>query len=79
MRQLNPSSRPPRYAGTMSERPNFMTASSVDLAILLLPVIGHVEAERMMLAHGVSAAVIERVLTRPLERRAIREADMRVE
>lgn len=63
----------------MKERPNLLTASYVDTAILLLPLIGPGEAQRMMLVHGVPLAVVERVLTRPHARRAIREADMRME
>lgn len=50
-----------------------MLASQIDAAILLLPLIGVDEARRMLTNAGVSLAVIERVLERPEQRRAIQE------
>jgi hypothetical protein len=54
----------------MNPRDNLMKAS-IDVAIILLPLIGPAEAERMMARAGVTQAIIERVLTRPTERRAV--------
>lgn len=57
----------------MRIRTDLMTASRVDVALILLPMIGAEEAERMLIDSSVPRAVIERVLTRPVERRPIRE------
>lgn len=57
----------------MRTRTDILTASRVDLTLILLPMIGAEEAEHMLADSSVPRAVIERVLTRPAERRPIRE------
>ncbi|MGF6180179.1 hypothetical protein ABIB42_001179 [Massilia sp. UYP32] len=42
-----------------------------ELTLILLPMIGVEEAERMMACADVPKVIIERVLTQPSERRAI--------
>lgn len=55
-------------------RTDLKTASVVDVALLLLPMIGLSAAFRMLVESGVSEPVVARVLERPTERRPIREA-----
>lgn len=57
----------------MKTRTDLWTASRVDAALILLPLIGVIEAERMLFAAGIRTSVIERVIHRPEERRAVRE------
>lgn len=57
----------------MKNRTDLWTASRVDVALILMPLISAGEAEQMLLAAGIRASVIERVIHRPEERRAVRE------
>ena len=53
----------------MIERTDVITASRVDLALILLPTITWLEASIMLAASGVPESVAARVLALPLERR----------
>ena len=54
----------------MTERTDIITASRVDLTLILLPVIGWLEAASTLAANDVPLEVAARVLALPLERRA---------
>jgi hypothetical protein len=54
----------------MTERTDLITASRVDLTLLLLPAIGWLEAAWTLAANDVPLEVAARVLALPLERRA---------
>jgi hypothetical protein len=54
----------------MIKRTDLITASRVDLALILLPTITRLEASCMLAASGVPAEVAARVLALPLERRS---------
>lgn len=60
----------PRHHVEMSERTDLITASRVDLAVLLLPAITWLEASCMLAVSGVPAEVAARVLALPGARRA---------
>jgi hypothetical protein len=53
----------------MIPRTDLITASQVDLALLLLPEVGWLAASCTLAARGVPAEVAARVLALPLERR----------
>jgi hypothetical protein len=53
----------------MNERTDLVTASRVDLALILLPVVTWLEVSRMLALSGVPAEVAARVLALPRERR----------
>jgi hypothetical protein len=55
----------------MTERKDVLTASRVDLVLILLPIINHFEASCALAASGVSLEVAARVLATPAERRAM--------
>jgi hypothetical protein len=55
----------------MIERKDILTASRVDLVLILLPVISHQEAANALIASGVPVEVAARVLATPAERRAM--------
>lgn len=57
----------------MQPRTDFLTASRVDLTLLLLPAITWLEASCMLAVSGVPAEVAARVLALPLERRQVLE------
>lgn len=57
----------------MIERKDMLTASRVDLVLILLPIINKMEAAWALAASGVSLEVAARVLATPAERRAILE------
>jgi hypothetical protein len=57
----------------MNPRHDFLTASRVDLALILLPALTWLEASMMLALSGVPEEVAARVLALPLERRPIRE------
>jgi hypothetical protein len=59
-----------RHDGGMKPRIDLITASRVDLALLLLPVISWLEASCMLAVSGVPAEVAARVLVLPGARRA---------
>ena len=62
-----------RYAGVMNRRSDLITASRVDLCLILLPELTWLERTRMFAINQVPADVAARVITLPLERRAMRE------
>lgn len=53
----------------MVERTDLITASRVDLALILMPAITWQEASVMLAVSGVPAEVAARVMALPLERR----------
>jgi hypothetical protein len=53
----------------MIERIDHITASRVDLALILLPLVGWLATSVTLAASGVPAEVAARVMTMPLERR----------
>lgn len=57
----------------MEKRIDLWTASRVDATLILLPLIGVIEAERMLVAAGIRASAIERMLHRPHKRRVVCE------
>lgn len=59
----------PLYRVLMIERTDVMTASRVDLTLILLPAIGWLAASCMLAANQVPLDVAVRVLVLPLERR----------
>jgi hypothetical protein len=54
----------------MTERTDLITASRVDLTLILLPAIGWLEAAWTLAANDVPLEVAARVLALPLARRA---------
>jgi hypothetical protein len=54
----------------MDQRADLLTASRVDLGLILLPEIGWLAAAVMFAVSGVPAEVAARVLALPLERRS---------
>lgn len=52
-------------------RTDFITAARVDATLILLPLIGWLEASRMLAANHVPAHVAARVLALPMARRGI--------
>jgi hypothetical protein len=54
----------------MRPRTDIITASRVDLALILLPVVTRLEVSYMLAVSGVPEEVAVRVLALPLERRA---------
>lgn len=58
----------------MIARTDIITASRVDLALLLLPEVGWLAAAVAMAVSGVPEEVAARVLALPLERRPVRVA-----
>lgn len=59
------------YCGAMEMRTDHLTASRVDLALILLPEVTWLEASVMFVLSGVPDEVAARVLALPLERRPI--------
>jgi hypothetical protein len=59
------------YHFAMTLRTDLITASRVDGALILLPIITWWEASEMLAASGVPEDVAARVLVLPLERRPI--------
>jgi hypothetical protein len=59
------------YAGEMTERTDLVTASRVDATLILLPLIGWLEASCTLAVNSVPADVAARVLTLPMARRQI--------
>jgi hypothetical protein len=55
----------------MIERTDFLTAARVDATLILLPLIGWLEASRTLAVNGVPADVAARVMTLPMARRQI--------
>jgi hypothetical protein len=55
----------------MTKRKDLLTASRVDLILILLPIIGHLDAVFALVDSGVPLEVAARVLATPEERRAI--------
>jgi hypothetical protein len=55
----------------MTPRTDLITASVVDLSLILLPAITWIEASCMLAVSGVPAEIAARVIALPLERRAI--------
>lgn len=55
----------------MSKRTDLIIASRVNLALMLLPTIGWLEAAWTLAANDVPPEVAARVLALPLERRAL--------
>jgi hypothetical protein len=55
----------------MSERNHILTASRIDLILILLPIISADEAAYAMTARGVSTEVVARVLSMSEERRSM--------
>ncbi|QJE03031.1 hypothetical protein HH212_26095 [Massilia forsythiae] len=55
----------------MTPRTDLITASRVDLALILLPAITWLQASCMLAASGVPVEVAARVMALPLERRMI--------
>jgi hypothetical protein len=55
----------------MIPRTDLITASQIDLALILLPAVTWLEASCMLAVSGVPAEVAARVLVLPLERRAV--------
>jgi hypothetical protein len=55
----------------MTLRTNYLTAMMVDYAVILLPLIGTHEAERMMARQGVLPMIAARVLAEPSRRRPL--------
>jgi hypothetical protein len=55
----------------MIARKDILTASRVDLVLILLPIISHQEAAYALIASGVPIEVAARVLAAPAERRAM--------
>jgi hypothetical protein len=53
----------------MTNRTDLITASRVDLALILLPLVGWLPTSVTLAASGVPAEVAARVLALPLERR----------
>jgi hypothetical protein len=60
----------PTYDAAMTERTDLITASRVDLTLILLPAIGWLEVAWTLAANDVPLEVAARVLALPLERRA---------
>lgn len=60
-----------RYSGDMTPRTDLITASRIDLTILLLPAITWLEASCMLAVSGVPPEVAARVLTLPGARREV--------
>lgn len=60
-----------RQYANMNPRTDPITASRVDLALILLPAITWLEASCMLADSGVPADVAARVMALPLERRAL--------
>lgn len=58
-----------RHHDAMDPRTDLITASRVDLTLLLLPAITWLEASRMLALSGVPVEVAARVLARPDARR----------
>jgi hypothetical protein len=58
---------------TMTPRTDLITASRVDLALILLPAITWLEASYMLAVSGVPVEVAARVLVLPAARRTLRE------
>jgi hypothetical protein len=55
----------------MIERTDTLTAARVDATLILLPLIGRMEASRTMAMNGVPVEVAARVMTLPMARRRI--------
>lgn len=55
----------------MVERTDLITASRVDLALILMPLVGWLATSVTLAVSGVPAEVAARVLAMPLERRAM--------
>lgn len=64
-----------RGRSKMTQRTDLITASRVDLALILLPAITWWEASYMLAVSGVSEEVAARVLVLPLERRPVALAE----
>jgi hypothetical protein len=60
-----------RYRAAMIERTDLITASRVDLTLLLLPTIGWLAAACTLAASGVPLEVATRVLALPGSRRQL--------
>lgn len=59
------------YHPVMDKRTDVMTAARVDATIILLPLIGWMEATRTLAANSVPVEVAARVMTMPMARRKI--------
>jgi hypothetical protein len=59
-----------QYCLRMTERTDLITASRVDLALILLPISTWLEASCMLALSGVPVEVAARVIAEPAERRA---------
>jgi hypothetical protein len=59
-----------RYSNQMTPRTDRLTATRIDLALTLLPLVGRKDAARMLAHHQVPLTIALRVLTAP-RRRAI--------
>lgn len=57
----------------MTEREDILSASRVDLVLILLPIISHLDAAYALAASGVPFEVAARVLSTPAERLAMLE------
>jgi hypothetical protein len=55
----------------MKQRIDLITASRVDLALILLPLVGWLKTSVMLAANGVPIEVAVRVLVLPMARRTI--------
>ena len=53
----------------MTARKDLLTASRIDLALILMPSIGFQEAARMLARSGVAISLAARVLIQPPSRR----------
>lgn len=60
-------------AAEMNERIDQLTAMRVDLTLILLPLIGWLEASVTLAANEVPLEVAARVMALPMERRAVTE------
>lgn len=71
MSQVKSASAKSAYVDTMENRRDLLTASRVDLTLILLPLIGRWETAWALAANGVPIDVAARVLAEPWRRRAI--------
>ena len=55
----------------MIEHKDILTASQVDLVLILLPIVSHMEAAWALAASGLPIEVVARALATPAERRAM--------
>jgi len=65
-----------RDHGAMTERTDLITASRVDLTLILLPLIGRWEAAWTLAANDVPLEVAARVLALPGARRDMRSVEL---